>query len=216
MTTISNNELKEILIDDDGLVIDTRPMSDYADGFINGSINLPLHTAGTEDIISIYGIQSKIALVCLPNQEQDSIDYVRKLGYSNIIGVLEAGFNGWKMQGEPIDVIIIIETDELVMDLPHDDALMIIDVRTQIEFAHGHIEDAHNLPLIEMGDPAGIALLPEEANLYIHCSNQVRSIIAAGIFKHHGLHNFRVIGASWDELSNTEGIKVEKDKALLN
>ena len=41
-----------------------------------------------------------------------------------------------------------MEADELAMDLPFDDHLVVVDVRKEPEFGEGHVKDAVNLPQI--------------------------------------------------------------------
>ena len=50
-------------------------------------------------------------------------------------------------------MIIDVEADELMMDIPHDKNLVVVDVRRETEFADGHLKDAVNLPLNDMNDP---------------------------------------------------------------
>jgi len=191
------------------LALDTRSASYFAEGFVPLSLNVPLNTEESQEIINVFGPQQPVIIICESDKIEESIQFIKKLGYPFIEGFLKDGFLGWKNAGENIDLLITIEADELAMDIPHDDNLIVLDVRTPVEYAEGHIEDAQSLPLMSMSDPAGIALLPENANLYLHCSNMVRSMIAAGIFKQHGLHNVRVVNSLWTEIKNTPGIKIE-------
>ena len=71
--------------------------------------------------------------------------------------------------GEIIDIIIDVETDELAMDIPYDDSLIVVDVRKENEFAEGHVKDAINIPPGSMSDIVQIAQLEENKNIYIHC-----------------------------------------------
>lgn len=198
------------------LALDTRPTNDYVDGFIPLSLNVPLQSEEARELVNVFAPETPVIIICDQDKIQESIAYVKNLGYPFIEGTLEGGFAGWQKAENPIDLMITVEADELAMDIPHDENLLIIDVRTAVEFAEGHIEDAQSLPLMDLHDPAGIALLPENANLYFHCTNMVRSNLAAGIFKQHGLHNLRVISSSWDDLKNTSGIVMEKKKAVAN
>ena len=106
-------------------------------------------------------------------------------------GYLSGGFQAWKEAGEPIDMIIDVEPDELAMDLPFDDRLLVIDVRRETEFADGHIRNAVNIPLEEMTDPVNLANIEDEHNVYLHCAGGYRSVIAASLLKRQGLHNLR-------------------------
>jgi rhodanese-related sulfurtransferase len=114
------------------------------------------------------------------------------------------------------DLIITIDPDELAMDLPFDEKLTLIDVRSAIEYAGGHINEAKHFPLEDLNDPANIALIPEDGNLYLYCSDGMRSMLAASVFKKHGLHNLRVIYATWNDIKTTPGLSFEKDAKQLN
>jgi rhodanese-related sulfurtransferase len=64
-----------------------------------------------------------------------------------VIGYVDGGFEKWKAAGEAVDMIIDIEADELAMDIPFDQNLVVVDVRKPAEFADGHVKNALNLPL---------------------------------------------------------------------
>jgi rhodanese-related sulfurtransferase len=113
-------------------------------------------------------------------------------------------------------MIIEVEPDELLMDIPHDKNLLVIDVRRNAEFSEGHLPDALNLPLNEMGDVVSFAGLEEDQNLYIICSNGYRSVIAASILKKHGMHNLRNVAGGWERTKQEKGVKIEKDNNSLN
>ena len=74
-------------------------------------------------------------------------------------------------------MIIDIEPDELAMDIPFDDKLVVIDVRREPEFADGHVQGAINIPLEEMTDPASMANIEDDHNVYVHCASGYRSVI---------------------------------------
>ncbi len=76
-------------------------------------------------------------------------------------------------------MIIDVEPDELAMDIPFDENLLVLDVRRETEFADGHVKEAINLPLQELTDPGNMAQFEERHNLYIYCGGGYRSIIAA-------------------------------------
>jgi len=93
-------------------------------------------------------------LVATPGEEKDSVVRLARVGFDKIKGFLNGGFSTWMDAGEPIDMIIDVEADELAMDIPFDENLLVVDVRRETEFADGHIKDAVNLPLHELVDLA--------------------------------------------------------------
>jgi rhodanese-related sulfurtransferase len=108
-----------------------------------------------------------------------------------------------------------VEADELAMDFPHDDNLIVVDVRKETEFADGHVKEAVNLPLNEINDPALIAHVEDSDNLYVHCAGGYRSVIACSILKKQGFHNLRNVLGGWKAISEQK-IPTEKNKAALN
>ena len=129
---------------------------------------------------------------------------------------MEGGIAAWKGAGEELDLIIDVEADELAMDLPFDEKLVVIDVRKPVEYAEGHVKDAVNLPLSELNDPLNMSAIEDDQNVYIHCGSGYRSVIAASLFKRQGIHNVRNVVGGWAEIKNQKNIPVEKDKAVLN
>ncbi len=139
-----------------------------------------------------------------------------RVGFSNMAGFLQGGFEAWKTAGEPIDLVIDVEADEVAMDIPFDDKLVVIDVRKTVEYADGHVKDAVNIPLSTLTDPGSMANIEETDNLYIHCGSGFRSLIAASLLKRQGIHNLRNIVGGYNKLKNQPGIETEKDAAILN
>ncbi|MGE5520135.1 MAG: rhodanese-like domain-containing protein, partial [Candidatus Dadabacteria bacterium] len=165
---------------------------------------------------SLLPFDQEILLVTEPGKEKETIIRLARVGFSKVIGYLDGSFNAWKAAGEPIDMIIEIEPDELAMDIPFDDNLVVLDVRRPTEFAEGHVKDAINLPLSELNDVVNIANFEEEQNLYIYCGSGYRSVIAASLFKRQGFHNLRNILGGWNKIKEESKIKTEKEKSVLN
>ena len=112
-------------------------------------------------------------------------------------------------------MIIDVEADELAMDLPHDDNLVVVDVRKETEFAEGHVKDAVNLPLAEMNDPGLIANIEDRDNLYVHCAGGYRSVIASSILKKQGFHNLRNVVGGFEKIKEQK-IDIVKENSVLN
>lgn len=198
------------------LILDTRAASEFTQGFIPESIFIGLEGRFDEWAVSLLDLDKPLLLVIPTGKEEETVSRIARLGFKQIKGFLNLGFNAWLQSGEPIDMIIDIEADELAMDLPHDAHLQIVDVRSDTEFANGHIKGALNLPLPEMTDPAQLANFEENQNLYIHCAAGYRSVIAASMFKKQGIHNIRNILGGWEAISRQQNIPIEKDKTALN
>ena len=186
---------KEQITTFEPVILDTRNATLFTQGFIPGAISIGLEGRFAEFAGSILPFDKAILLVCEPGTEKESIVRLARVGFENMIGHLAGGFDAWTKAGEPIDLIIDVEADELAMDLPFDPNMVIVDVRKTAEFDKGHIKEALTIPLDELTDPASMANFDDNQNIYIHCAGGYRSVIASSLIKRQGIHNIRnVIG----------------------
>jgi rhodanese-related sulfurtransferase len=198
------------------IVLDTRAGVTFIRGFIPGSINIGLEGRFAEWAGSLLPFDKMLLLVTEAGKEKETIVRLARVGFETIKGYLQGGFEAWKEAGEEIDMIIDVDADEVAMDIPFDQNMVVVDVRKEVEFADGHVKDALNLPLQHLVDPASMAFVNENHNLYLHCAGGYRSIIASSLFKRQGIHNIRNITGGFDALKQQEKIRIEKDTAVLN
>jgi hydroxyacylglutathione hydrolase len=215
LTPLSVKDFK-LKIAENILILDTRNISEFPKGFVPDSLYIGLDGRFAEWAGSLLPFDKPIILVTDVGKEDETIVRLARVGIDKVEGYLEGGFEAWKKAGEKIDLIIEIDPDELAMDIPFDQNLVIADVRKENEFAEGHVKNAINLPLNEMMDPAQIAQLEENQNIYIHCGSGYRSLIAASILKKHGYHNIRNIIGGWTSIKEQSNIKIEKEASILN
>jgi len=201
---------------DDVIIVDTRPVDVFTQGFIPESIFIGLDGRFAEWAGSILPFDKTLLLLTEKDKEEESLVRLARVGFSKIEGYLAGGFEAWENAGEKIDLIIEVEPDELAMDIPHDPNLVVVDVRREAEFAEGHVKDALNLPLDEMVDVATIAEFEENQNLYVHCGGGYRSVIAASLMKRQGVHNLRNVTGGWAKIKEEKGIKIKKETSALN
>jgi hydroxyacylglutathione hydrolase len=203
-------------INNDILVLDTRTATEFSNGFVPGSLFIGLEGRFAEWAGSLLSFHENIVLITEPGKEEESIIRLARVGFDNVKGYLEGGFETWENSGEIIDIIIDVEADELAMDIPYDDNLIVVDVRKENEFAEGHLKDSINIPLGSMSDAVQIAQLEENKNIYIHCEGGYRSLIASSILKRHGYHNVRNVVGGWEKIKEQKNIKTEKEASVLN
>ena len=209
-------EFKELMKDDNTICLDTRLSKEFSEGFVPGSISIGLDGRFAEWAGSLLPFDKPFVLVTEPGKEKESVVRLARVGFAQMSGYLDGGFETWKNAGEPIDLIINIDADEFAMDMPFDPKLKIVDVRRETEFADGHVPAARNIPLETLTDPGTMAEFNDTDNIYIHCASGYRSVIASSLFKRQGIHNLHNIMGGWDEIKKLEGLDVEKDKSVLN
>lgn len=198
-------------------ILDTRHATLFTQGFIPGSISIGLEGRFAEWAGSLLPFDQHIVLVTEPGKEKESIIRLTRVGFDKIIGYLDGGYDAWVNAGERIDMIVDVEADELAMDLPFDENLVVVDVRKETEFGNGHVKDAVNIPLNEMMDPGSMANLEEHHNIYVHCAGGYRSVIAASLIKRQGIHNLRNVLGGWNKIKEQgDKIPTETSAEVLN
>ncbi|MGF6926913.1 hydroxyacylglutathione hydrolase [Chitinophaga sp. W2I13] len=198
------------------LILDTRPATEFGDGYVPGSISIGLEGRFAEWAGSLLPFDQDIILVTPVGKEEETVVRMARVGFDNVVGYLDGGYPAWETAGEAKDLIITVEADELAMDIPHDPNLVIIDVRKPIEFADGHIKGALNITLGDMMDPGKLADLEDNHNLYVHCQGGYRSIIACSLMKREGIHNLRNIEGGFAKMKDQKGLQVVQEKTVLN
>ncbi len=210
------SSFRKWIIEEGAILLDTRSSQVFVAGFIPGAVSIGLDGRFAEWAGSLLPFDKPIVLVTAPGEEKESVIRLARVGFGKVKGYLEGGFPAWQHAGEPIDLIIDVLPDELAMDIPFDENLMVVDVRRETEFADGHIKDAINIPLQNLSDPGSMAILEERFNLYVHCGGGYRSVIAASLLKRQGIHNLRNVTGGWKMIREQKGIEVVKDKSVLN
>jgi hydroxyacylglutathione hydrolase len=190
------------------VLLDTRTASDFTQGFVPTSIFIGLDGRFAEWAGSLLSFKEPIILITAPGKEKESIVRLARVGFQNVVGYLEGGYEAWNRSNEEKDLIIDVESDELAMDLPFDPNIVVVDVRKPTEFETGHVKDALNISLNEMIDPATLANLEEDQNIYVHCQGGYRSVIAASIMKKQGIHNLRNVLGGWNKIKEEEKIEL--------
>ena len=221
LNALSIEEFKILIAKDDVVILDTRHASVFNIGFIPGSIFIGLEGKYAEWAGSLLPFDKTIVLVTEAGKEQESIVRLTRVGFNKFGGYLAGSFEAWQLAKEKIDMIIDVENDELAMDIPFDDNLVVVDVRKENEYDEGHLKQAINIPLNTLIDPASMANLEDNQNIYVHCAGGYRSVIAASIIKKEGIHNLRNIVGGWGkivelkdkfEIEKTEPIVLEEEE----
>lgn len=182
------------------IIVDTRSATSFVDGFIPGAIFISLEDDFEKLAVQLLPKEEEIILLSEDGKEKESFDRLRAAGYENITGFLSGGIDVWKASSWANDIVIEVDADELMMDIPFDQHLLLIDVREETEFDKDHFEGAENLPLSKLTDPGTIAMIEDHHNVYIISQTGYRSLIAASLLKRQGLHNIRIVKGGWDEV----------------
>ena len=194
------------------VLIDTRQPSIFTLGFMPSAINIALGEEFIESITTLLPFEAPLILLAEKDDLEDSYEALTTLGFKNIKGHIKGGFATWKKAGKTVDMIIDVSGDELALDLPFDPKLLLVDVRTPIEFEKNHIKKAENFPLKDIVNPLHLAQLDDEGNIYVYGQNNFQSVLACSVMKKEGFHNIRNIDEGFETLKSSPNLKFESIK----
>lgn len=194
-------------------IVDTRAPEVFTERFIPGSVNIGLKGRFAEWAGQLLPFDQPVVLVTAPGEEKESIVRLARVGFNNVAGYLEGGLKAWQEAGEKTDLIINVDVEELALDIPFDTHLRVIDVRKPSEFDGGHVEGAIHIALGDMTDPARLAGIEDEHNLYVHCQSGYRSAIACSLIKKQGFHNLRNVTGGFKAIKEKSDIKIAQGAA---
>lgn len=218
LQALSIEEFKQKAKDDNTIILDTRPAATFTQGFVPTSVFIGLEGRFAEWAGSLLPFDKTFLLITEEGKERETIVRLARVGFEKFAGYLKGGYEAWKNAGERNDMIVDVEADELAMDIPFDENLVVIDVRKEAEYGSGHLKQAVNIPLNDLAsDPGSMANLEDNQNIYVHCAGGYRSVIASSLIKRQGIHNLRNVLGGWGKIKELpDKFDIEKTAEVLN
>lgn len=201
LTPIKANQLEAVTESSDAMILDTRNPADFAKGFVPQSINIGLGGDFAPWVGAlIVDVNQPIILVTDHGREQETVTRLSRVGFDNVLGYLEGGFEAWKNEGHEVDTVHRITVDEFAssVDVSQD---KVIDIRREGEYNAEHVENAYSMPLAYIND--WIKDINPSEHFYIHCAGGYRSMIAASILQARGYRNFSEVDGGYRAIQNT-------------
>lgn len=167
----------------DAVIIDVRHQFEFVKGFIPQSIFIGLGGTFAPWVGALVkDIHQPILLVVPDNMEKETITRLSRVGFDNVLGYLNGGFEAWKISDKEIDSLPSVSAEVLEQQL--DSEALVFDVRRPGEYQAEHIENVPSTPLDFLNDH--ISEFPTNKDFYVHCAGGYRSVIAASILKARG------------------------------
>ncbi|MEX6627012.1 MBL fold metallo-hydrolase [Tenacibaculum salmonis] len=172
--------------DTGAIILDVRHQLDFVKGFIPQSIFIGLDGTFAPWVGTlIKDITQPILLITPIGEEETTITRLSRVGFDNVLGYLEGGFDTWKTSGKEIDTLESVTADDLE-DVIKQKA-KVFDVRKPGEYSKEHVIDVPSTPLDFLNDH--IDEFPKTEDFYLYCGGGYRSVIASSILKARGYHN---------------------------
>ncbi len=198
---ISVEDFKALSINKDFVVLDVRNQNVFRLGFIPGSIFIGLNGEFAPWVGSILkNIHTKILVVCENGKETETITRLSRVGFDNVLGYLDGGFDSWKKSNEEIDYINSVSAYDLKEIINSD--IDLLDVRRENERENGFLQNSLNIPLNIF--ESKIEILDKSRKYYIHCAGGYRSMIACSILKRMGFDSLFDIKGGFAQIRKSE------------
>ena len=189
------------------VVLDVRHQSDFSKGHIPRSIFIGLDGGFAPWVGTLLkDLNQEILLITPEGRIDETITRLSRVGFDNVIGYLDGGFESWKDSKKEIDTIQSLHSEKLA-DLLNESTIDVVDVRKESEYHSEHLINAKNLPLDDINNY--LEHFDKKNTYYIHCAGGYRSVIAISILKSRSLHNVVDILGGYNAIKQTSAPKTE-------
>lgn len=224
---------KELETNKDLLLVDVRTVDEYAEGFIAGAINIPLNEL-TKHLDMLPDLNREMVIYCgSGHRSAIAMTALQLLGYKNVRSLL-GGTTSWKagefaLTDEPVtaepgkapefkaDLFKLV--DAYITAIPKgynavkpqdlsvalaEQKPFLLDVRTEGEWAGGHIEGAVHLPLASLMTRAAELPTDKAAAIFVYDNPTHRSSMAMVLLGLRGYTNVKVLGGGFGAWQKAE------------
>ena len=118
LTALSLEDFENVIQDESVLILDARGDKDFHQGFIPGSINIGLGGDFAPWVGALIGdVKQPILLVTDLGLEEETVTRLTRVGFDNLIGHLENGFQAWADAGLVVDTINRITAEQFANEV---------------------------------------------------------------------------------------------------
>lgn len=179
------------------VVVDTRPSAEFAAGHLPGTVNIPLNKSFSTWAGWLLSYDADFVLLADDASCRKAVRELAMIGLDRVAGVIHPDVLAtWRADGKHLGAIPQTTPGELASLLARD-AVTLLDVRGQGEWAAGHIPGARHVPLGYLA--ASVASLPTAKPIVVQCQGGARSAIGASVLRAAGLPAVINLGGGYAE-----------------
>lgn len=165
-------------------VIDARDKSEFAQGFIPGSINIQGKNSFSTWAGWILNYKEQFMLVAEDDHIEDLTRKLMRIGMDNIYGYVN------KVEDLGVDLETVDEISfEAFQNNVGNDEVQIIDVRGENEYKISRVPGAKHVFFGTL--PANLDEIPKDNPVILHCQSGDRATIAYSILRRNGFDNIK-------------------------
>jgi rhodanese-related sulfurtransferase len=172
-----------------GQILDVRDGLDFEGGHLKGALNNALSGKYATWAGSMLAHDRPIVVIAGEGGEEEAVMRLGRIGFDNVGGYLTGGMSALSNRDDLVERTARITAPALAewlsgtrTDLGH--APTVVDVRSEAEYAGGHIAGSSNIPLTHLA--ARIGEIPADRPVAVHCEGGYRSAIAASLLQQLG------------------------------
>ena len=199
---MSPKEFEVAATETGAVMLDVRHQDDFVQGHVPNSIFIGLDGGFAPWVGALIAdIKQPILLIVDEARLEEAITRLSRVGFDNIIGYLEGGFEAWKESGQEVGTIESISPEEFAARMKAG-KLNVFDVRKESEYLSEHVVGAENTPLDNINEH--LAEFKSDEPNYVHCAGGYRSVIASSILKSRGIHNLVDVKKGFGGIKGTD------------
>jgi hydroxyacylglutathione hydrolase len=186
---------------DGAVVVDARPVPDYARAHILGAISIPLRAQFATWLGWL--VPADVPIVVLRNADQNGAELVWQavnIGVERLVGELAGGMDAWTRAGQPTASTRVVRPGEI------DAHRQVLDVRQDAEFTAGHLPGALH---VELGALPRTAPQLTGTPTLVMCGHGERAAGAASLLERAGHHDLAVFRGGPRAWADATGMALE-------
>jgi rhodanese-related sulfurtransferase/glyoxylase-like metal-dependent hydrolase (beta-lactamase superfamily II) len=165
-------------------LLDVRNTADFEGAHLAGSLNIALQGKYATWCGTLLSHETPIVVIAEPGGEEEAVMRLGRIGFDNVAGYLQGGMESLRDSPELISRLERITAVALDEQLRAEPKPLVLDVRTEKEWAAGHVADSRNVPLNHLRER--LDEIPRDRTVVVHCEGGYRSAIAASLLQQAG------------------------------
>lgn len=165
-------------------LLDVREAIDFEGAHLAGSINVGIQGKYATWCGTVLDHEHPIVVIAETGQEEEAVMRLGRIGFDNVAGYLGGGMNSLRDRPDLVRKIDRITAVALAEKLAAPLAPTVVDVRSEKEWASGHVYGSVNIPLNHLR--ARVTQIATERSVVVHCEGGYRSAIAASVLANAG------------------------------
>ncbi|AYC28985.1 MBL fold metallo-hydrolase [Paenisporosarcina cavernae] len=184
------------LNDDNTFVLDTRPASVAEKTLAKGAINIPFNKAFTNWAGWLVKYDEKIVVIADEANRTDIVDALQSIHLDNVVAFVSPSL----LSEVEVTSYDTVDVDQFKEEM---DNSYVMDVRNDVEWNDGHIDDAHHHFLGKLRETT----LPKDTPVLMHCQGGARSAIGASVLKSLGFEHVKHLAGGYGAYEKSGGKK---------